>query len=220
MTDAAITGLVAGLAAQSPEAAVELLLANGDDPLFRPCLGMAASITIQRQGIIAARQWFRDLAESSAPAPFKTANLEVLLSGRGFSTAELGVSTTMKLAQTAAWYAGEPWFSVAAAKDLGTCMGETDPVAGAAVMERFQDEETREGFMDTFLLTWFASDAASLTEWLERNPANSSFDAMVCRLANLLAKDDLDAARKWAARITDPVQKQRLREVFSGTQSN
>ncbi|MDB6132637.1 MAG: hypothetical protein JWM59_880 [Verrucomicrobiales bacterium] len=215
---AAVKGLVSGLAAQSPETAAKLLQAHAEDPLFSPALGMATDFIIQSRGIAGVRQWFSKLADSGALALFKTASLETLLSYGDNRAGEFGLSRRKELVEIVAPYAGEPWFSQSAAHDLGGYMGYLDPMTGTAVMERFQDEETRECFMDTFLLTWFASDAALLTEWLERNPANPSFDAMVCRLANLLAKDDLDAARIWAARITDPVQREGLREVFFGTQ--
>ncbi|RYD31387.1 MAG: hypothetical protein EOP86_18005 [Verrucomicrobiaceae bacterium] len=211
-----ISELMKGLAAQSPEAAVELLLANGDDPLFGSCLGMATDLVIQRGGITAALPWFSGIAESGAPAGFKTVSLETLLSYGNIPADGTAPSRKGEVAQTAARYAGEPWFSKAAARDLGTGMGETDPVAGAAVMENFQNAETREEFMSTFLSAWLTKDAASMGEWLNRNRTSPSFDLMASRLARwYLGIEDMKASGDWLDQIRNPDLKKELEQMFS-----
>jgi hypothetical protein len=184
------------IAEQSPQDALDLIRRNADDPALKSGLGVILESVVRKEGLSGAMEWMRDLARGDAPASLKAQSVAALLEKYSSTPGpEIFTFRQSEIADFAAEFTGEPWFSKRAAAYLGEQFGMTDPQAGGRVLDRFSNPDVRAAFEDPLLDRWATKDLHSLSVWLSQNPDSPAFTAGVCKLVNRTAASDPEAAR-------------------------
>lgn len=203
---AAVKAMVNAMAAESPAAALQFIRAHAGKSEFAGVLRMEMDFAIRQKGLTAAAAAFDEIARSSLPDDYKTANLRTLSDyyRKAYLGGSPGSAINKDLMQLTQRHLGETWFPADEAIRMGYILAIQAPESGVETLAQFTNAKSREIFAETLFDEWGRKKPESLSQWLTENKGHAEFDRAAFRLVVHLSQSNPEAAQAWAGEIRNP----------------
>lgn len=188
------SGLIRGVAAQNPDAAMGML-ASMDEKERAPLMGIIAREQY-RLGMDAAAAWAGNIAD---PAQRASAMASLLRQ-----------HAEEDPAKAAAWLSARPDLmgDGMAVGALARQWADQDPGAAIQWISSLPEGAARNEAWEDAMRSWSKDDPLASSTYLTQMPAGPSRDSAVSSLSRTIARKDPDAALQWAASIQDPAARE------------
>lgn len=191
----ALLSIYKGLASISLEAGESFLMAHSNDLAFRNIIPEASTTRVNQQGIHQARNWFKQVEQSSAPEIYKKGNFKALIDLTERLESETAVLDLILP------YQNKPWLPEDAGKMLATHWFLEDHIDALAKIEKLNSPDAKEGAAVYLMWNWARRDSETLSGWLNHNQNHPLFDHGAYQLIETIRATDAEAALLWSGKI-------------------